>query len=402
MTGSVLVDGIIVLAGIGALLTGWRQGGISALLSLVGVLGGGWAALDLLPKALDLVEGDSARFLVAVAVVAGGVVLGYSLGSWAGLKLRDGIRTRSLLRLDSGVGAVVQVVTTLLVIWMVVVPVTGNNSGELGTSVRGSKILKGVSSVAPAWLDALPNRASTLFTDSGFPAVTDPFDDVPVAEVGAPDTGLAASPEVSAVRPSVVRVVGEAEQCRRILQGSGFLVDDDTVMTNAHVVAGTDTVGIDTVNGQFDASVVYYNPQEDIALLRISGDTGLTPLTWAGKDAEPNDDAIVMGFPMGGPFQASPARVRDLFTVTGPDIYADTRVDRQAYTLRGTVVQGNSGGPVINTDGQVIAVVFGAAVGDSETGYALSESEVLDHVGDPASYDGNYVDAVGTQSCVAG
>lgn len=402
MTGSAIVDAIIVLAGVGALLTGWRQGGFSAVLSLVGVLGGGWLALELLPKALDLVGDDSARFFVAILVVAGGVVLGYALGSWAGLKLRDGIRTRSLLRVDSAVGSVVQVVTTLLVIWMVVVPVTGNNSGDLGTSVRGSKILRGVSDVAPEWLQALPNRTATLFTDSGFPAVTDPFDDVPVVEVGEPDSGLAASPAVAATRPSVVRVVGQAEQCGKILQGSGFLVNQDTVMTNAHVVAGTDVVGIETVNGEFDASVVYYNPQEDVALLRVTPDTGLTPLRWADEVAEPNDDALVMGYPLGGPFKATPARVRDLFTVTGPDIYADTRVDREAYTLRGTVVQGNSGGPVINTDGEVIALVFGAAVGDSETGYALSKAEVLDHVGEPGGYDASYVDAVDTRSCVAG
>ena len=116
MTGSTIVDALLALAALGALLTGWRQGGISALLSLVGVLGGGWLALDLLPEALDLVDGESARFFVAVAVVAVGVVAGYSLGSWAGLKLRDGIRTRSMLRVDSAFGAVVQVVTTLVVI----------------------------------------------------------------------------------------------------------------------------------------------------------------------------------------------------------------------------------------------------------------------------------------------
>ena len=172
-------------------------------------------------------------------------------------------------------------------------------------------------------------------------------------------------------------------------------------MTNAHVVAGTDVVGIETVNGEFDAQVVYYNPQEDVALLRVPGDTGLAPLNWAQDVAAPNDDAVVMGYPMGGPFEATPARVRDLFTVSGPDIYADSRVDREAYTLRGTVVQGNSGGPVINAAGQVIGLVFGAAVGDSETGYALSKAEVLYNVGQPGGFDADYVDAVDTRSCVA-
>lgn len=400
MTGSLVVDIVILGAALSAVFAGWRQGGFSALLSLLGVLGGGWLALSFLPEALGVVEAESSRFLVAVLLLAGGVVVGYALGSWAGLKLRDGIRTRSMLTLDSGVGAVAQVITTLLVVWMVVVPIAGNNAGTLGASVRGSKVLRGISTIAPDWLDTLPNRAAAFFTESSFPAVTDPFDDVPVVEVGAPDSALAASPAVASTRGSVVRVVGQAEQCNKILQGSGFLVSPGMVMTNAHVVAGTNQVGIDTVNGEFDATVVYYNPTEDIALLRVSEKTGLTPLEWAEGVAQPNDDAIVMGFPLGGPFKATPARIRDLLTVSGPNIYAESRVDREAYTLRGTVVQGNSGGPVLNAQGEVIALVFGAAVGDSETGYALSEAEIVDHVGQPATYAATYTEPANTRQCV--
>ncbi|MDN6259074.1 MAG: trypsin-like peptidase domain-containing protein, partial [Corynebacterium sp.] len=162
------------------------------------------------------------------------------------------------------------------------------------------------------------------------------------------------------------------------------------------VVAGTGRVALETVDGDAEGEVVYYNPSQDIALIRTTDGTTIPTLDWADQPAAQNDDAIVMGFPLGGPFQATPARVREMFTVSGPDIYADARVDREAYTLRGTVVQGNSGGPLVDTEGNVLGLVFGAAVGDSDTGYALTKNEVLSHVGDTASYRS----PVDTQECV--
>lgn len=398
MSGSAIVDIALIVIAVFALLSGWRQGGLSALLSLAGVLGGGYLGLRVLPTVMNHVDGDTLRFLAALGVVAGSVVIGYTIGSVIGGRLRDRIRTRGVLRADSGVGAVVQVVTTVVVVWLIVVPVVGNNSGDLGKAVRGSSILSGVSTVAPGWLEALPAQTASIFGDSGFPVITDPFDDVPSAEVGAPDAALADSAAVAQTRPSVVQVLGEAEQCSRILQGSGFAVEPDLVMTNAHVVAGTGRVMMETVDGDAEGEIVYYNPSEDIALIRTTDGTTLPTLDWADQPAGHNDDAVVMGFPLGGPFEATPARIREMFTVSGPDIYAEDRVDREAYTLRGTVVQGNSGGPLIDTDGNVLGLVFGAAVGDSDTGYALTRDEVLSHVGDVESY----TEPADTQKCVVG
>ena len=201
---------------------------------------------------------------------------------------------------------------------------------------------------------------------------------------------------VERLRPSVIHVVADADQCRRRLLGSGFVSGPDEVTTNAHVVAGSAAVRLDTVLGMKDAEVVYYNPQEDIAVLRSPG-LGLPPLEWAAQPATTGEDAIVMGFPESGPFEAAPARIRDRITVNGPDIYASTRVDREAYTVRGTIRQGNSGGPMVDLEGHVLGVVFGAATDATDTGYVLTAADVRAAVGDVSAASS----PVDTGACVA-
>lgn len=401
MSGSLVVDIALVALAFGAMIHGWRQGGYSALLSLVGVLLGGYLAIISLPALLNFatdqgMESQGSRFVISLAMITVGVVLGYAVGSGLGLRLRDRIKTRGMLQAESAVGAVVQVFTTLVVVWLILVPLVGTRDSEFARSVKGSTVLSGVESVVPGYFKNLPARVAGYFSESGFPIITDPLESLPQKEVDPPNPELQGSPVVQAARGSIVRVVGEAEQCSRLLQGTGFAVTPDTIMTNAHVVAGTDRVKLDTVDGMINATVTYYNPKQDVALLKAEDGATFTPLKWADQLGAPGDNAIVLGFPHGGPFQASPARIRELFTVSGPDIYADARVDRQAYAVRGSVVQGNSGGPLINERGEVLGLIFGADVNQTETGYALSRSEVMNQVGDAAAWD----DQVETGACV--
>ena len=146
-------------------------------------------------------------------------------------------------------------------------------------------------------------------------------------------------------------------------------------MSNAHVVAGSDSVTVEAEGQTYDATVVSYDPNADISILDVPN-LPQRPLVFAEQPAKSGTDAVVLGYPGGGDFAATPARVREIIELNGPDIYRTTTVNREVYTIRGTVRQGNSGGPMINRAGQVLGVVFGAAVDDNDTGFVLTADEV--------------------------
>ena len=393
---SLVVDVLIVIAVLLAARVGWRQGALAAVLAAVGIIAGVVLGTALAPLAMGLTDQAAVRFLLAVGVLILLVGLGQLVGTSLGMALRDRMRMRSGQRVDSSIGAVFQAVAAIVVIWLVSLPLASNLGGQPGQALRESRMLSSLNAVAPSRLAALPNGLAALLNESGLPPLVSPWErsgadvevDAPAIHIGDPELA-------ERVRPSVIHVLGDAEACSRRLMGSGFVTEPDYVITNAHVVAGTDKVRLDTVLGLKEADVVYYNSDVDIAVLHSPG-LDLEPLPWAEQAAVTGDDAIVLGFPQSGPFTAEPARVRNRLTIAGPDIYSTGRVERDAYTVRGSIRQGNSGGPMINPEGQVLGVVFGASVEDSDTGYALTADEVRGHVGDVTQL----VDAIPTGSCV--
>ena len=398
MTLTLVLDILIVVAVLLALWAGWRQGAISAVLSFVGIVAGVVLGTVLAQFAIRLTDQAALRFLLAIGVLIMMVGIGQLIGASIGARLRDRMRTRKKQRVDSFIGAGFQAVAAVFVIWLISLPLASNVGGAPGRALRESHILSVLNGAAPTQLASLPNGVAAVLNESGLPPLVSPWQDSGRAvEVAAPAQDVNDPALVERLRPSVIHVLGDAEVCSRRLMGSGFVAADDYVITNAHVVAGTEKVHLDTVLGLRQAEVVYYNPNVDIAVLH-SDNLCISPLDWAPTPADTGDDTMVMGFPHSGPFAARMARVRERITIAGPDIYSKGRVERDAYTVRGSIRQGNSGGPLVNTDGQVLGVVFGASVEDSETGYALTADEVNKHIGDITQLSR----PVDTGNCVAG
>ena len=394
MTALIVDFALVVLFG-AALAGGWRQGAFSSAFAALGVVAGhvvGLGAAGLLVRVPDV---TSMRVLLLLATVVTFVGVGNIVGATVGAAVRDRLRSKSTQAWDSAVGSLLQLFMAVVVAWVVAVPVAANAGEPFGSAVRGSRILGAVDSAVPEWGNKGPEYIARLIDVTGLPPLVSPFQGGG-AEVEAPDPDSIDPGLVEDVRPSVVHVLGDAESCSRHLSGSGFVSAPDYVVTNAHVVAGTESVELDTVLGLKRATVVLYDPEVDIAVLHVPN-LGLEPLPTAPGAAKSGDDAMVLGFPAGGPFAVSPVRVRERLNISGPDIYAAGRTEREAFTLRGSIRQGNSGGPLLSPTGEVLGVVFGTAVDGNETGYALTIRQMQQVVGE---YEG-LTEPVDTQACVA-
>ncbi|HZC90344.1 MAG TPA: acid resistance serine protease MarP [Mycobacterium sp.] len=387
MSSSQWLDIAVLAVAFIAAISGWRSGALGSLLSFVGVLLGAIAGVLLAPHLVAHISAPRAKLFAALFLILALVVVGEVAGVVLGRAVRGAIHSNSVRFFDSLVGVAVQLVVVLVAAWLLATPLTSSaGQPNLAAAVRGSRVLAQVNDYAPEWLKTVPKRLSALLDTSGLPQVLEPFSRTPVVAVAAPDAALANSQVVRNTEPSVVKIRAIAPSCQKVLEGSGFVLSPDRVMTNAHVVAGANSVTVEASGNPYDATVVSYDPTVDIAILSVPN-LPAGPLAFTNSPVTSGTEAIVMGYPGGGGFVATPARIRELIELSGPDIYRSATINREVYTVRAGVEQGNSGGPLIDLNGQVLGVVFGAAVDDNDTGFVLTAKEVSDqlaHIGDTA------------------
>nr|WP_202461485.1 MarP family serine protease [Streptomyces sp. SID8374] len=386
MTVNVL-DILLLLAAVWFAVIGYRQGFVVGILSVTGFLGGGLVAVYLLPIIWDRVtegaEVSTATAIGAVVVVIICASVGQAFTTHLGNKLRRYITWSPARALDATGGALVNVVAMLLVAWLIALPLARTSLPTLGKEVRNSSVLLGISRVMPQQAPPWFRDFSSVLAQNGFPQVFSPFANEPITEVKPPDPALVGSPVAARAKKSIVKVVGTAPSCGKVLEGTGFVFSDRRVMTNAHVVGGVEepTVQIGGEGRLYDAKVVLYDWQRDIAVLDVP-DLKATPLEFTGTDddARSGDSAIVAGFPENGAYDVRSARVRARIDANGPDIYQRGTVLRDVYSLYATVRQGNSGGPLLTPDGKVYGVVFAKSLDDPDTGYALTADEIREDI----------------------
>ncbi|MET7441758.1 MarP family serine protease, partial [Streptomyces sp. NPDC005568] len=263
--------------------------------------------------------------------------------------------------------------------WVAASVLGASSSTVVTQSIRDSALLGAVQDAMP---DATPtwfSRATSALTEAGFPQVFNPFENEPAAGVPEPSGDSVTAAATDAARRSTVKVEGASGSQGR--EGSGFVYAARHVITNAHVVAGIDrpTVRVGGVGRAYEARVVLFDPEKDVAVLYVPDLDA--PVLRFDDAAERGDSAVVAGYPQDGGLDLQAATVANRIDATGQNIYNTDTVTREIYSIRSTVRPGNSGGPLLTTDGKVFGVVFARSTSDSRTGYVLTVDEIAGDAG---------------------
>ncbi|MFR9726111.1 MarP family serine protease [Streptomyces sp. MS19] len=371
-----VLDVVLILGAVLAGVSGYQRGLVAGVISLAGFVGGAVIGVWLLPFAIEpLTPGSVGATTVALLVVLIPAAVGQAVTWPLALRLRQGVRRAPTRWLDGVGGAVFNAVALLLVAWIAASALLPTPSAGLNREVQGSRVLGTVQDRMPDQAPTWFSRATRALTDAGFPQVFDPFANAPTAQVPEPSGDNVTDAAVAAARDSTVKITA-ASGLGSGQEGSGFVFADGRVMTNAHVVDGADAVVVQVggVGERLDASVVLADAGVDVAVLDVPG-LGAPTVALAG-DADRGDPAVVAGYPQNGGLDLRAATVAGRTSARGQDIHGDSMVTRDIYTIRSLVRPGNSGGPLLTTEGEVYGMVFARSVTDSDTGYVLTADQI--------------------------
>ncbi len=360
-----VLDWAIIAFTVSLGLWGYRQGLIVGALTLIGFALGAVGGSRIGPLVLS--KGSASPYAplgAALGALVAGAMVAVAVESLAlGLRARL-VRRRALHLADGAGGAALIASVALGLAWVFgSVALHAPTSERLRADVQDSLILRSLNDVLPPSGPVL----NALDRVDPAPSITGP-----ATPLAPPDDAIAADPDVLRAGHSVVRVLGTA--CGLGIEGSGWAVRPGLIVTNAHVVAGSEENTVTSQDGvELEATPVYYAPARDLALLRVGADLPALPISSERREGE---DAAVLGYPENGPYALSPARIGETRATVSEDSYGHGPVERTITSLGGSVRSGNSGGPVIDAEGRVLGTVFAATTSGRPGGFAIPAEQV--------------------------
>jgi S1-C subfamily serine protease len=388
-----IVD-LVVLAVLAlAAVQGLRLGAVVQVLSFGGFLVGLYLGALLASVTVRWAHAQSARTALALVTMLGVAILCGMVGRIVGNLVFRRVHHGVLGSIDAAFGVLVAVVASLLAAWLLANTLVNSSSLTLNASISRSRIIRSLDGVLPA-PPSVFSQVQSFLSSEGFPPVFAQFAPASAGPVALPDNAQLQE-AVARAGASTVKIIGDG--CGQIQEGSGFVVAPGLVVTNAHVVAGIAHPSVEDGRGLHNTTVVSFDPSYDLAVMRVGGLTE-PPLVLDPTQVSRGVEAAVLGYPGGGPFAADAAGVMAEFKAEGRDIYGRGLTVRDVYEIQAVVRPGNSGGPLVEPDGQVIGVVFSRSTTSGDIGYALTSPGVLTRVFRAAGATG----PVGTGSCAPG
>lgn len=372
MLRSILLDLLIVGILVGYLVFGYRTGLVRSLGGIVGVVIGALVAILAVPIVTNWVEDPTLRTGAILGLVLLLVVGGYSAGAAIGSAIQRRFKRGGLRRVDRALGAILTTIVAALVVSMLATSIAALGVPGLSQAISSSVVLREITAITPVPVQSFLAQIRSATVDQSLPRIAQAFGGDNAQAVPTLNTSTAV---LTKAAQSVVRITGNAYACGQSQSGSGFVVADDRVITNAHVVAGVAHPVVDVRGGAaLQASVVYFDPVGDLAVLRVPG-LALRPLPVAAT-VPSGTHAVSDGYPFGGPFVTLPVGVQRVGTISVQDIYGTRATPREVYSLAANIQEGDSGGPMLTTAGKVVGVVFAKAAKTADVGYAITMKSV--------------------------
>ncbi|MDZ7676461.1 MAG: MarP family serine protease [Acidimicrobiales bacterium] len=367
-----LLDLCFVAVALLAASGGYRLGFLTRTVSWLGMGAGLLVAARVLPWFVETFSNESPASLVLASgiVLLVGAFLGQAVGFLVGSRLRFRLRAREARAADHALGMLAGLAGVAVCVWLLL-PAMSETPGFWSEQSRNSVVARSVDRTFPEPPDTLV-ALRRLVGEDQFPRVFEALR--PAPDIGPPpgDSGLPANVQTAGTA-STVKVSGVA--CDRVQEGSGFVtLGQDVVVTNAHVVAGHESTQVERNDGSvLDATVVVFDPERDLAVLRVPG-MDRAPL--AIGEADEGAAGGVFGHPGGAPLRIAPFVVGDQVRAVGTDIYDSSRTRREVLILASALRPGDSGAALVDNSGAVVGVAFAIAPDDPDVAYALDITEL--------------------------